>query len=187
MNIPCGNALCYYNGRVYISVDNILFCSDPFSITQCDERQRVVGVFDGRINIVNKVDDGLLVCTENEIVFLQGSDPVEGGFQVIYKADYGAVKGTDRIIKNRVKAKEGSLLSGTGILFCSHQGVCYIGNGGDFINLTQEYYTYKYGANGTAIIRYKDGNAHYIANIDATYNAFNQDELQTIDVDTAEY
>lgn len=186
-SIPCGQALCFYNGRVYVAVDNVLYCSDPFSITTCDIRQQVVGVFDGRITIVNKVDDGLLVCTDKEIIFLSGADPVDGGFQVLYKANYGAVKGTDKIIKNKIKAEDSSLLDGTGVIFCSYQGICFIGNGGSFVNLTQNYYTYDYGANGAAIIRYKNGGAYYIANVDATNEAFNQDELPTIDVDTVEY
>lgn len=182
--VPSGQCLKFYNGRMYVAKDNILYCTDPFTVEWCDERDYVVSVFEDRITLVNKTDNGLLVATESEIFFLQGNDPVEGGFSFKELADYGAVFGTGVQVKDEiVKGAQGT---GNGVIFCSKRGVCHISGSGTFTNLTQTYYTYPYGQEGCAIVRFKGGDIHYLANLDSTIEAFNQTDLPTFEVDSFE-
>jgi len=178
--VPSGNCLCFYNGRIYVAKGNLLYCTDPFTAEYCDERFNVVGSYDSNISIVAKVDDGLLVGTDTEIFFLQGADPYEGGFSNISKADYGAVAGTDIEIKDGILAKG----TGTCVMFSSKRGICLVTSGGSFSNITQDYFTYPYGSIGTAILRYSEGFPYYLANTTTDYEAFNQETLPTLDIDS---
>jgi len=179
--VPVGNLTCFYNGRVYVAKDGVMYCTDPFTVESCDERDFVVAAFDGPVNILAAVDDGLWVGTDKETFFFKGADPTEGGFTQISAADFGCVFGTASTSKGGI-LKDGP--SGAVVVFASHRGVCIGGNGGSFRNITQDYYTYDYGQQGCSMIRFKDGDVHYVCNTGATTEAFNQFEPTNLEIDS---
>lgn len=181
VSVPAGNLLCFYNGRVYVAKDGVVYCTDSFTVEWCDERDYVVAAFDGAVNMLSAVDDGLWIGTDKEIFFFKGADPTEGGFTQISAADYGCVFGTASVSKGEI-LKDGP--SGAIVVFASHRGVCIGGNGGSFRNITKDYYTYDYGQKGCSVIRFKDGDIQYICNTGTDKEAFNQFEPQALDIDS---
>lgn len=179
--VPIGTLMCFYNGRLYIAKDNIIYCTDPFTIEYCDERNYVVAVFDGNINMLSCVDTGIWVGTDKEIFFLSGDDSIENGFTQISITDYGCILGTAYTIKSEIM-KEGP--AGAGVLFASYRGICVGFNDGVFKNLTQEYYTYDHGQRGCSLVRFKDGYIHFVCNTGVEENAFNQFEPVELDIDS---
>lgn len=179
-----GQCLEFYNGRLYIGSGNTLYCSETFNIEQMDERFNIVAMYDSRITMVRRTVDGLIIGTELETFFLSGKDQQEGGFEQIVLAAYGSVFGTDVFILGE-NIKDGG--PGEAALWCSTRGICFCGQGGSFKNLTEDYYTYKYGSSGCGLIRFKDGQIHYIANVAQEQTAFNQNAQPQLDVDSIEY
>jgi len=175
-----GQCLEFYNGRLYIGSENIVYCTDPFTVDYADERHCVVFDANSKITMIRRTDDGLFIGTETEIFYLSGNDVQEGLFTAKNVANYGCILGTD-VFVNGEYVKDGS---GTSALWCSTRGVCYGGSGGSFRNLTNNYYTYEYGYQGSAIIRFRNSQIHYIANTNSGDAAFNQNIPITLDVDS---
>lgn len=179
-----GQCLEFYNGRLYIGSGNIVYCTDPYNLEQMDERFCVVLEATSRITMVRRTDDGLFIGTEKEIFFLKGADQQEGSFEQVSVAAYGCIYGTDCFI-NGEYLKDGSI-AGTAVLFSSTRGICLGSNGGAFRNISQTYYTPIFGEEGSALIRFKDSQVHYIANTNVGTEAFNHNAQPTFDVDSIE-
>lgn len=179
-----GQCLEFYNGRVYIGSWNIVYCTDPFNLERMDERICIVTEAASKITMVRRTDDGLFIGTEKEIFFLKGTDQQESGFEQISVAAYGCVYGTDCFI-NGEYLKDGSI-AGTAVVFSSSRGICIGSNGGAFRNISQTYYTPNYGSEGTAIVRFKDSQIHYLANTNVGSEAFNHNTQPNLDVDSIE-
>lgn len=184
MSPVAGQCLEFYNGRVYIGSGNIVYCTDPFNLEQMDERTCVVMETASKITMVRRTDDGLFIGTEKEIFFLKGTDQQESGFEQISVAAYGCIYGTDCFI-NGEYLKDGSI-AGTAVVFSSSRGICIGSNGGAFRNVSQTYYTPNFGSEGTAIVRFKDSQIHYLANTNVGSEAFNHNTQPNLDVDSIE-
>ena len=179
-----GQCLEFYNGRVYIGSGSIVYCTDPFNIEQMDERVCIVTETSSKITMVRRTDDGLFIGTEKEIFFLKGTDQQESGFEQISVAAYGCIYGTDCFI-NGEYLKDGSI-AGTAVVFSSSRGICIGSNGGAFRNISQTYYTPIFGEEGSALVRFKDSQVHYIANTNVGNEAFNHNAQPNLDVDSIE-
>lgn len=147
---PPGHLIACYRGRLYVGVDQWLFPSEPYGYELFDLRGYLP--FDSRLSLVAPVDDGLYVATQTQTWFLAGRGPDE--FEAILKAPYGAVLGSlayapASLVKQAQNQGEAQVA-----FWLTPQGVCLGLNGGQLINLTQQY-AIDPGGEGAGLFRRK--------------------------------
>lgn len=87
-----GQALEFYNSRLYAANDKNLFFSDATVPTRMDKRKNAIA-FPDYIPMVKSVLDGIYVGQANSIYFIKGSDPFSDFVQdKVY--DTGVIEGT---------------------------------------------------------------------------------------------
>lgn len=156
-----GHLIEHYNVRLYVARDNEVWFSDAAALRRTDER-RNFEVLPLYVTMLRAVEDGIYVSTLKAIYFMAGGDPAETVLRKV--ADYGAILGTDILIDaENVGAGDAA---GKAIIYTSPQGVCLAMAGGQFKNLTKEYYQVSDPmTRGSAMIRAKDGYWQYLASL----------------------
>lgn len=83
-----GQCLEFYNGSLYLAVDNFVYVTETFNIEKMDIRYNVVAGFPGTVTMISAVTDGLFVGTDKGLYFLLGSKTfrspegtISGGFK----------------------------------------------------------------------------------------------------------
>lgn len=178
---PAGEYLAYYNGRLYIASGNVLYCTDPFSVDQCDERQYMIPITPDTITGIAAMDDGLWIGTTQEAFFLQGLDPFSGeGFRLINTAAYGVVARTMlTVAAEKVPVAQ---TKGKVAIWTTTRGICAGTNAGQFINLSESKVGMPQQSEaGAAFIKEYNGQIHYVTVLTNTdpYNAYIQPEYDT--------
>ncbi len=141
-NPPIGRLIEYYNGRVYIVQDDVVWYSEPFNLNAFDLARNYIQL-PGYIRMLKAVAGGLYVSTETDIFFYKGSTPED--FHEVKVADYPAIEGTAQVIQGRINfGQDGKPdvevawgLEKSAILL-AEKGVCWGGSGGEFFNLTEK-------------------------------------------------
>jgi hypothetical protein len=128
---PVGRHLQLYNGRLYMSQDNVIWYTEPFAYSWVDAARNYIEMPGKEIRMIRAVVDGLYVSTNTTQYFLQGPDPAEFSIKVV--AQYPAVEGTDTLINGG--------WVGDGVAFkvavwTSLTGICIGLPGGEFKNVT---------------------------------------------------
>ncbi|MBE9592708.1 MAG: hypothetical protein IMF19_04440 [Proteobacteria bacterium] len=121
-----------YNGFMFITVDNFIFYSMPFSYHSYCLKDYLA--FPSKVKMVKAVKDGLYISDETTTYYLNGDDPREF-FQTIV-ADYPVIPGTEKVIDGR-KIGKGDILQRV-IMWTSREGICLGGPDGLFLNLTMD-------------------------------------------------
>ena len=163
----------FMGSRNYWAVRNTVYCDKALS-DEVDERFNTIISLDDTITMIRRVDGGMYVGTTDELHFLSGTDPQEGGFKDEWSLPYGVIMGTGCHVKGELIPI--AKLSGNCCIFASHRGVVVGGPGGNIVNLSQNKVSYEYGYYGRAMVREENGLVHYVFDPDAgtpAYNAFN--------------
>lgn len=154
---PAGHIVAHYRGRMLVAIDNSLFYSDAFGYELFDLRHWYT--FDSRIQIVAPTENGIFVATEHRTEFVQGKDAHE--FELIHRADYGAVEGTLAYLPARLLGLDGG--EDDVAIWTATQGICLGMAGGSLLNLTNPNYQIPVRANGGAsTVRTVDNVTHYV-------------------------
>lgn len=153
---PAGDIVSHHNGRMLVASGSLLHPSVAYSLELFDRREVIQ--FESRINAVAPVTGGVFVGTEHQIVFLAGADVVSATYDV--KATYGAIFGT---LAEAQADTIGEGTSGKSFALASKQGMCVLGDGGAFKNLTQERFSYPVTAAGGGLVRKHRGMNQYVA------------------------
>lgn len=174
----------FYNGRVYNLISSegkaVLYFSDMWSADSMDERKCILAVFESTPTMLSRTDDGLVVGTQNQIVYLQGNDPVGGSFKQTIVALYGAI--TNTVVRINGDKIESAKMQGRVSVFTTKQGICVVGNGGSFINLSLTNFSFPWSNQGAAFIREQEGQVYYVVSMNnATNDPYNA-EVDTIEV-----
>ena len=164
-----GRNLEFYNGRLYYSRGNTLYCSDVFDVEHTDIRFNRVATFQHTITMCKRVEDGLWVGTEKYVYFLKGDDIREGGFEQTIIAKAGVVYGT-ACKTNAEYVPEAQTINNV-VLFLTTAGICSGSNSGKYINHSFNEMSFDVGASGTATIRNEHGISQYVTcfDIDSSY------------------
>lgn len=153
---PAGNHVATFNGRALVALQDFLLYSDAYRF-QLFDPVRQSFQFDSRIRMVAPVLDGVFIGTETSLWYLAGDDITQA--QLTKTAPYGAIPNTLAMV-------DGSMvldgLTGVVGIFASENGICAIGNGGFFKNLSLDRYVYQAAANGAATTRMRPGMNQYI-------------------------
>lgn len=155
-----GRNLEFYNGRLYFSRGNSLYCTDTFDVEHVDIRFTRVATFQNTITMCKRVEDGLWIGTEKYVYFLKGDDIREGGFEQIIIAKAGVVYGT--ACKTNAEYVPEADNTNNVIIFLTSGGICSGGNSGKYVNHSFNEVTFDVGLSGTAFIRTTRGISQYV-------------------------
>lgn len=157
--------------RDYWAVGNTVYCSRAMEDDE-DQRFSIVISLDDMITMIRRVDGGLYIGSTTELHFLAGTDPQAEGFTDGWTLPYGVILGTGCHVRGELVPAAG--MTGNCCIFASHRGVIVGGPSGQIVNLSQGKVSYEYGLYGTALVREKNGQAHYLfttSNINSAHNA----------------
>jgi len=151
--LPC-SAIAEYRGRLYMAVGpNLFFSRSGNQYELVEQLDRSFLPFAEDITNILPVDDGLWVTTVKHSMFIQGTDPHEGGgFVVKFKQKINGKKRSGQsvdadVITSRV------LMQGRLAVWTSDSGVCFGGPGGYFKNITGGYFHPNPSVNGMSFAR----------------------------------
>lgn len=164
---PAGDIVSHYNGRMLVASGSVLHPSQPYAYELFDRREVIQ--FESQIASVAPVKGGVFVGTETQIVFLSGEDVVRTGYDV--KADYGVIPGTLAVAQADTIG-EGA--TGQAFACASKQGICILGDGGAFKNVTQERFDYPTTPAGAGLVRRHRGMNQYVTVLRGTAATANQ-------------
>ncbi len=162
-----GNVIEYYNGRVYIAQDNVLWYSEPYAYELFNIAENFIQ-FDKNITLLGAVGDGMFLTTEEETVFLSGDNPP---FRKTRKAGYGAYPG--KVVKADASKVGRGTIDGIALFWESVKGKCVGFNEGIFKNLTENKYSYVHGRRNAGIFRQAQGMNQYISVLQDTTGVAN--------------
>jgi hypothetical protein len=156
--MPAGQVLCYYNGRLYVAVEKFIYVSDAMKFNQYDVRTGVV-VMNEQVVMMAPVDDGIYVGA-GDVSFLGG--PNHLNFQRRVIADFNAIPNSQADV---TLSMVGDGQPGTGVFFCTEQGI-YLGlPGGNATNMTNDRYQPMSGFWCSAVVRPQDNYYQYLTTI----------------------
>jgi hypothetical protein len=163
--MPAGHLLAFYNGSLWVAHDNVVTRSDAYDLMARDERYSDIPL-PGEVTMLTPVDDGLWVSDGRTAAFIQ-----EGETSYLETAPYGAILGTAVEGKAEWLGVQG--VSGKVVVWRSARGVCVGGNGGRFLNLSEDTVALKGGDLGAAMLRHANGQIHYVSTVRQTDDAYN--------------
>lgn len=147
---PTGQILEYYNGRIYVVKDNVAWYSEPFMYELFRLRTNYI-MFESAFTLFAAVDDGIWVSDGNKIIFSKGNNPP---FKFEEKAEYGAIRGTQKIISgDYIGEGKGEKFA----VWSSPDGICIGGNGGSFKNITNKHFSFPTANEGISLFKRKRG------------------------------
>lgn len=145
---PAGNILEYYNSRIYIAKDNVLWFTDVFNYELVDFRKNFIQ-FDAKIATVAAMEDGLFVGTEAETLFLSGQSAERMTMNKV--ADYGTIPGTEVTLDaSRFAKGEGS---GNIRGWMSKTGFCVGIGQGQMVNVSANLYSVATAKEGASLFK----------------------------------
>jgi hypothetical protein len=155
--------LAYYNGRIYLAVGSVLWCTEPFAYNFVD-RTRNFLQFEATIVLLGTVVDGLYVGTTEGVWFLQGR-----GFPMPRNRvmDSGVVPGSmvniPKEIANppQIGLQEDTPVS-VSIAFMTQAGYCVASDGGEVTNFTEDKVIFPAMQSASAMFRRQSGINQYV-------------------------
>lgn len=141
---PAGTHLELYNGRIYTTVGNQLYYSEPFAFSWFNLASGYVW-FKDKLRFVRSVSDGIFVGSNTGVVFLAGRDPKE--FQVLRISSGVPVEFTDVKLDGVFVGAEEKV-----VMWTATDGIWVGTNGGRAKNLTSEKIVYPGSNIGSGVV-----------------------------------
>jgi len=153
-----GKCLEYFNGVLYLAIDNFIYCTKAFDLAHMDIRYNIVAGFPEAVTMIARVNDGLYVGTEKSLYFLQGTGSqhdekgnVTSSFKQTHLANYPVLYGTNcRVQADLVPLAKAN---NTIVLFATTLGIFAGADGGNYTNMSLSQISMPYLPKGTAIFR----------------------------------
>jgi len=146
---PVGHLLSFFNGRIYIAVDNTLYYTEANSRNHVDLASNVI-IESSRIRMIAPVDGGIYIGNSKEILFYKGESPKT--FTRTLVANYPVIEGTETVA---MTSQIGDLeKGGKVVLMGTEQGLAVGFPEGKFVNFSEDKISYPSARYGAGI--YKD-------------------------------
>jgi len=160
---PLATSLAYFNGRLYLGQDNVLWATEPFLYHLVDKTKNYVQ-FEGKILFTGEVTDGVYVGTTEGVWFLAGpafplkrtrvmDSPVIAGSMVYIPGELANPPQVGTNPDTEVMVS---------IMFQTTRGVCIAMDGGKAYNLTEGKFFFPTVKRSAAFYRRQDGMNQYI-------------------------
>jgi hypothetical protein len=162
---PLASWLTYWNGRIYLAQDNLLWATELYLYSVVDKTKNFFQ-FEAPITMLAAVGDGVYVGTEEGCWFLSGStlkelkrvrvldSPVIPGSMVYMPAELANPPQVDLGQDTPVSLA---------ILFMTANGYCAGQNGGQCFNLSESKMIFPQASSAAALYRKQDGINQYVA------------------------
>lgn len=146
--LPAGQLLEWFKGCLWIAVGGKVWQSDPFA-TKMGSMDRVGNSrqFAGELTMLKGVDDGMWFSDPSGIYFAPGKEIAEM-VELIKVADYSARLGMFCKVDGKLFPQS---MQGTCWAIGTDRGICIIGNGGFFQNVTEQFMAMPTGTEGAMV------------------------------------
>ena len=166
---PLATYLAYWNGRIYLAQDNLLWATELYLYSMTDKTKNFFQ-FEAPITMVGAVGDGLYVGTQEGCWFLSGSTLKE--LKRVRVLDSPVIPGSMVYMPSEVaNPPQVDLGQDTpvslGVLFLTINGYCAGQNGGQCFNLTESKFIFPEAVSARALYRVQDGVHQYVAVLDS--------------------
>lgn len=143
---PVGTHLEIHSGRMFVTVNNLLYYSEPFAYSWFNLASNYIWM-SKRFRMIRSVGDGLYIGTDNGVFFLSGKNPDEFDFTQI--TSNPPVEFTD-ILTDGSDILEG--IPGKVVIWTGEDGIWIGASGGQAKNITKDKLTYPTALYGSAYI-----------------------------------
>jgi hypothetical protein len=157
---PAGQVVKYFSGRALIGSGNFLHYTEPHKYGLVDRRFGSVG-FDSDVRTIAPVNDGVFVGTATANYWLAGNDPTT--WQVSKIATYGAVLGTEVVLRNDLVGQEG--VNGSAIAWMTTRGLAMGFDGGTIQDKTGARYIPPVAREGASLFKIRGGTPQIITTL----------------------
>ena len=166
---PLATYLAYWNGRIYLAQDNLLWATELYLYSMTDKTKNFFQ-FEAPITMVGAVGDGLYVGTQEGCWFLSGSSLKE--LKRVRVLDSPVIPGSMVTMPSEVaNPPQVDLGQDTpvslGLLFMTTNGYCAGQNSGQCFNLTESKFIFPEAVSARALYRVQDGVHQYVAVLDS--------------------
>ncbi len=154
---PVGSFLVYYNSRIFVIENNVVWYSEPNSFEYFNLSNNYL-MFENPVTMFAPVESGIWAGTNEEIDFLRGDDATS--LKRIVRSTYGVTS------NNYQEIEGGSVgdgrITGKIIVFFSKNGVCLGTNDGILINISESRFTFPDMNKTVSLLRRNSGSNQYI-------------------------
>jgi len=157
---PPGQVLKYFAGRVLIGAGNFLHYTQPHEYGLVDRRFGSVG-FDSEVRTIAPVNDGVYVGTATANYWLAGNDPTT--WQASKVAPYGAVLGTEVVLRNDLVGQEG--VRGSAVAWMTTRGLMMGFDGGIAQDKTGARYIPPVAREGASLLKIRSGTPQIVTTL----------------------
>lgn len=155
-DMPVGHLVCYYNGRMFVARDDVVYYSEPFNYGACDLARNYF-LFSSRIKALRAVSDGLFVSDGYGIYSLQFTQPYDAKQTLVYDCpiiEGSAINGDVTTLQLPATVlPDWSIVQGKVMLCATNNGICVGLNNGVFRNLTQDRIVFPTANKATAALK----------------------------------
>lgn len=163
MRPPLATDLVYFNGRIYMAVDNVVWATELYLYDWVDA---VMGYqpYEAPVTALAPVTDGFYVGTETGVWFQTG---VFNEMRRIPTGNAGAIRGSVVQLPTNLIPDQYANNTKNAILMLTQQGLCLGMDGGNLINLTQTKVVFPEAIRVNSLFRSQDGVNQYIGVADS--------------------
>jgi hypothetical protein len=153
-----GQLIEYFNGRLYIAKDYVLWFTDALAFNRIDMRKGFK-MLPGTITMLKAVDGGIYLSDSDATYWMAGTGP---NVATIKKVE-GPAKPGSALVINGQKIK--SEFQGSYLLFTTDNGICLGTSEGQVVNVTQKKYRLPDVKRAAAMVRDEDNKLQYVARL----------------------
>ncbi len=151
---PVCNNICYHNGRIYGSINEFMFYTEPFDYRQYNPVSNTLNIDNTEILSIMEYLGGLIVCTKKGVYKIDG----EINKSALVKLSSAiAVKNTE--FEHETKKLFGIL---------TNHGVMLFSDDGQVQNLSENLVDFSNYENGSSLFRMQDGIVSVVFSLDKT-------------------
>jgi hypothetical protein len=154
---PVGSFLTYYNSRIFVIENNVVWYSEPNSFEYFNLSNNYL-MFENPVTMFAPVESGIWAGTNEEIDFLRGDDVTS--LKRIVRSTYGVAS------NNYQEIEGGSVgdgrITGKIIVFFSKNGACLGTSDGILINISESRFTFPDMGKSVSLLRRNSSSNQYI-------------------------
>ena len=153
-----GHLISYFNGRLLIGKENILFFTDALAIGRIDMRKGFKQL-PQKLTSILPVDGGVYVSDLADTYWLAGKGPSD---MTIRSVESSTIPGSGVVIDGSLHrdGQQGKLA-----LFTTTRGICMGTSDGQVVNLTQNKYRIPVAMRGATLVRNEADKRQYVAHL----------------------
>lgn len=161
-NPPRAEFMCYYNGRIYMGIDNVVWATELHQYDYVDAT-RTYFMVEGKVTGLQAVEDGIYIGTNKGTYFCRGTFSEMKMSMVLPDA----VLPGSMVLGNPSDFPNDRNQTKTAVLFMTTSGLCVGFDGGVCRNITSDKFWFPEAVSASAVNRVQDGVSQYIGVVDS--------------------